>query len=219
MERIKAPSNMDIGNAVIADGHYQHYNIIKELADCYAISGQLEQAADHYKLAAELAEDKPDPHVGLGTVAIQAGMFEQAEDEFKRARRIDPSCAEAYGGLAMVYQRIRDYPAAIEMYLKCMELDTDNLVALLGLFQTSCKLGTFEKIIHYLEIYLNKHPGDTAVMFCLASLYAREDRLEDAREILLNLLALEPDKSQAVELLEQIRLSTEQSAAMEVQLA
>ena len=91
------------------------------------------------------------------------------------------------------------------MHLKCLELDADNLVALLGLFQASVRMGTFAKVIRYLEIYLDRHPGDVAVLFCLATLYARDGRLEEAREALLSVLALEPDKKEAVELLRQVR--------------
>jgi cytochrome c-type biogenesis protein CcmH/NrfG len=131
--------------------------------------------------------------------------MDQARQAFDIARKLDPACAEAYGGLAMTLQQTEDYAGAFEMYLKCLELDTDNLVALLGLFQTSCQMGTFGKIIHYLEIYLDRHPGDTSVLFCLATLYAREQRLADAQQALTTVLVLDPGKPQAVNLLAEVR--------------
>ena len=104
----------------------------------------------------------------------------------------------------MVYQQQQELPAAFQMYLKCLELDVENLVALLGLFQISMEMGTFAKIIHFLEVYLDKHPGDVSVLFCLATLYARDGRLVEARDALRNVLTLEPGKAEATDLLAQV---------------
>ena len=103
--------------------------------------------------------------------------------------------------MAIIHQNRNDYSAAFEMHLKCLELDTNNLVALLGLFQASCEMGTFAKIIHYLEVYLTGNPTDASVLFCLATLYAREGRLHDARRVTLKILAHEPEKEGAAKLL------------------
>ena len=186
----------------------QHYEVLKELADCHAALGDIHLAREYYRRAAALAPGEAAPYVGLGTIAVQTGRLAEAETAFRAALSTTPASAEAYEGLAMVAQHRKDFPAAFEMYLKCLDLDGDNLVALLGLFQTSCQMGSFAKIIHYLELYLDKHPGDTAVLFCLASLYARQGQLASARDSLLALLALEPDKNEAAELLEEVRLAS-----------
>jgi tetratricopeptide (TPR) repeat protein len=107
----------------------------------------------------------------------------------------------------MVAQQRADYKQAFDLYLKCLELDVDNLTALLGLFQTSCQMGSFAKVIHYLELYLNMHPGDTSVMFSLAALYMRDNRLEQSRKILQDILTLEPENKDAANLLEELERS------------
>ncbi|MFP4107174.1 MAG: tetratricopeptide repeat protein [Phycisphaerae bacterium] len=182
----------------------QHYRILKETADCHAALGQPERAEDFYRQAAAIQPELPDAHVGLAVLYLQTERHEESEQAFRAAVQLEPRCAEALAGLAMIHQRNGNATAAFEMYLKCLELDTDNLVALLGLFQTSCEMGSFAKIIHYLEIYLERHPGDTSVLFCLATLQAREGQLEQAHSRLLDVLALEPDKAEAIELLQQV---------------
>ena len=189
----------------VADAAGQRFDVLMELADCHAALGDLDRAHCCYRQAARLEPGRPEPHVGLGVVGVQLDRLDDAEDAFDAAARREPTCAEAYGGLAMVRQRRGDHAGAFDMHLKCLELDTDNLVALLGLFQTSCQMGTFAKIIHYLEVYLGRHPGDTSVLFCLATLYAREGHFAGARDCLLDVLALEPGKAEAEQLLDAVR--------------
>jgi len=205
MESIIEQSPPKSDHSAIKDGGKRHYQELKELGDCYAAVGDGDSARACYLEAAELVPSGPEPHVGLGTVALQAGNVHAARAAFEQALQRDDKCADAYGGLAMVFQQQQAYEEALDMYLRCLELEGDNLVALLGLFQTSCQMGTFAKVIHYLELYLNQHPGDTSVLFCLATLYAREGQLSKAGDILLNVLALEPDKTEAGQLLAEVQ--------------
>ena len=182
----------------------QHYDVLQQLGDCYASVADYHRAQEHYDKAASLAPDAPLPYVGLGVVALQQGKLDDAEIAFKVARRLDQKCAKAYGGLAMVAQQRGKFPEALELYLKCLEIDNDNLTALLGLFQTSCQMGSFARVIHYLELYLNMHSGDTAVMFCLATLYMKDSNLPQARQMLLDVLTLNPENTDAANLLEEV---------------
>jgi Flp pilus assembly protein TadD len=188
-----------------AEALTQHADVLRELGDSYAALDEPQLAEACYRQAAALAPDQAEPHVGLGIVAVQRGRLDEAEKAFEAAADRDPRCAEAYGGLAMVRQQRGEHDRAFEMYLSCLELDSDNLIALLGLFQTSCQMGTFRKVIYYLELYLDRHPGDVAVLFCLATLQAREGRLDRAEQCLLSVLALEPGKAEAEKLLGEVR--------------
>jgi len=182
----------------------QHYEVLREMGDCYTSVGDYNQAQRCYEKAASLGPDEPGPYVGLGVAALQKGQLDDAEIAFRVACRLDANCAKAYAGLAMVAQQRQDYPQAFDFYMKSLELDTDNISALLGLFQVSCEMGSFAKVIYYLEVYLQMHPGDTSVLFALAALYLKDGRTEQAKNTLLNLLALEPANRDAVNLLEEV---------------
>lgn len=186
--------------AVPSSDHRPLHEFFKELGDHYVSLGQWAQARECYVQASSLSPSHSGPYVGLGAVALEMGQIPAAIEAFERALAVEPDCADAFGGLALLYQQQENYPAALEMYLKCLQLDTDNMVALLGLFQTSCRMGTFSKITYYLEVYLYGHPDDVAVLFCLASLYAREGRYDQAQTSLRRVLALEPGKAEALEL-------------------
>jgi tetratricopeptide (TPR) repeat protein len=189
----------------------QHYEVLQELGCCYTSVGDFAQAERCYEKAALLGPDEPGPYVGLGVVALQKNLPDDAEIAFKVACRLDVNCAKAYAGLGLLAQQRADYKRAFEMYLKCLEFDTDNLTALLGLFQTSCQMGSFAKVIHYLEVYLSIHPGDTSVMFSLAALYMKDGRFERSRKILLDVLTLDPANKDAANLLEEVEYSLAQT--------
>ena len=207
---------MDITQNSVNEQHdsTQHYEVMQELGDCYASMGNGEQAQQYYEKAAVLSPDAPEPYVGLGVLALQKGTLDDAEVAFRVACRLDGRCAKACAGLGMVAQQRGDHRQAFEMYLKCLELDTDNLLALLGLFQASCQMGSFAKVTHYLEVYLDMHPGDVSVMFPLAALYMKDSRFEDSRRMLQDLLALDKNHKDAADLLEEVEHSLAQVRRM-----
>ncbi len=188
----------------------QHYEALQEMGDCYASVGNYKLAQKYYDKAAVLSPDAPDPYVGLGVVALQNNQLDDAEIAFKVACRLDAKCAKAYAGLGLAAQQRTDYKQAFEMFLKCLELDTENLIALLGLFQASCQMGSFAQITHYLDVYLNMHPGDTSVMFPLAALYMKDGRFEESKKVLLDVLTLDKNHKDAANLLEEVEHSLTQ---------
>lgn len=185
-------------------GWTQHYDVMKELGDCYLSVGDYEQAGKCYEKAATLGPDEAGPYIGMGVLSMQEGRLPDAEVAFRVARRLDPENSKAYCGLGLVCQQKEQLQEAFDFYLKCLELDNNNLTGLLGLFQTSCKMGSFAKVIYYLEVYLDMHPGDCSVMFCLAALYFKDGSTEKAREVLLDIRTLEPENKDAANLLEEV---------------
>jgi len=195
--------------------HKQRYEVLQTLGDCYTSAGKYDQAKGCYEKAATLEPDEAGPYVGLGVVDVHQNQLEDAEIAFRVACRLDAKCAKAYAGLAMVAQNKEEYKQAFDMYLKSLELDSENMTALLGLFQTSCQMGSFEKITYYLELYLKSHPGDISVMFSLAALYMKDGRLEESCETLENILALEPENTDAANLLEEVEHNIAQKKAQQ----
>ncbi|NLK41352.1 MAG: tetratricopeptide repeat protein [Planctomycetes bacterium] len=185
-------------------GWTQHYELMREMGDCYTQLGEFDQARRCYEKAAALEPDEDGPYVGTGVIALQEGRLDDAELAFRVALRLNRRCSRAWAGLAMIRQQRNALAEAFECYLKSLDLNSDNLTALLGLFQVSCQMGSFERVIDYLNIYLDKHPGDTAVMFCLATLYVKEHKPQQARQLLESVLIFEPNNDDARNLLEEV---------------
>ncbi|MCD6391885.1 MAG: tetratricopeptide repeat protein [Planctomycetes bacterium] len=189
---------------VQGSGPSQDYEVVKELGDCHAAVGQYDHAQACYDRAAALGPDEAGPYVGSGVVELQNGNLDAAETAFRVACRLDPGCSKAWCGLAMISQQRDDHAAASDLYLKSLELDKDNLTALLGLFQLSCRTGTFEKLIHHLDVYLDMHPGDISVMFCLATMHLKDGGWGKAKTILNNIVTLDGQNTDAANLLEEV---------------
>ena len=205
-------------NVVAEQSQTQRYEVLQELGDCYTSVDRYEEAQRCYEKAASLEPDESGPYVGLGVIALQRNLLDDAEIAFRVASRLEVNCAKAYAGLGMVAQEKGDLKRAFDMYLKCLELDGDNLMALLGLFQTSCQMGSFGKVIGYLEVYLEMHPGDVSVMFSLAALYMKDGRLARSREVLMDVLTLDPRNEDAAAVLEEVEhgLAQGEQVGMEV---
>ena len=67
-----------------------------------------------------------------------------------------------------------------------------------------------------LELYLKMHPADISVMYPLAALYAKDGRLAQSRNVLLDILALDSGHRDAVNLLEEVEHNLNKAAAAEV---
>ena len=204
-------------DAVVPSQRHDEYDIVQTLGNCHATVGNDAEAQHHFAQAASLEPDEPAPYVGLGVLALQNDKLEDAEVAFRVACRLNTQCSRAYAGLAMVAQRRQDLKGAFGYYLKSLELDTDNLIALLGLFQISCEMGSFSQITRYLEFYLSAHPDDTSVMFSLAALYLKDGLLDESRTVLLSILTRDPLNTDAQDLLEEVEhdlAQTEQPLAV-----
>lgn len=196
---------------------HDQYDVVQTLGNCHATVGNDAEAQHHFAQAASLEPDEPAPYVGLGVLALQNDKLDDAEVAFRVACRLNTQCSRAYAGLAMVAQRRQDLKGAFGYYLKSLELDTDNLIALLGLFQTSCEMGSFSQVTRYLELYLSAHPDDTSVMFSLAALYLKDGLLDKSRTVLLAMLTRDPHNTDAQDLLEEVEhdlAQTEQPLAV-----
>ena len=182
----------------------QHFDVCRELAECHCTLADYGKAERYYNEAAELRPDRPEPHIGLAMLYFNMDLMRDARCEFERALRLDADSSDAMTGLAGVHVNETRYDEGFDLYIKALKVDPDNLLALLGLFRTSCLMGSFAKVIYYLEHYLTLHPGDRSVLFCLATLYMKEGRLPLARRTLEGLLAAEPANAEAAALLAQI---------------
>jgi Flp pilus assembly protein TadD len=182
---------------VSAPASTMHYDVLKTLGDCCAELSQYDRARECYGQAAELGPDFPGHQVGLGVVALLEGNAEEASRVFENVIQAQPNCPEAHWGLALAHWHRQSYPQAAQEALTCLRLQPSNRQAILGLFQICRRLGDLLPAAEFVELHLQKHPGDTGLLVCLAEVQSAGGQLAPARQTLLTVLALEPGNAQA----------------------
>ena len=75
------------------------------LGKIFLEQGDLERAAEQYRLALRLRADFPNAHYWLGNILLQQGQLEQAASEYQATLRIMPSFADAHYNLAVALHR------------------------------------------------------------------------------------------------------------------
>ena len=90
------------------------------------------------------------------------------------------------------------------MYTQCLELDGDDMTALLGLLEISHRTGDLHESEYFLRQYLEHYPHDVVIMLCLASVYLQAEQFGTARQILTDVLILDADNITAVDLIEEL---------------
>jgi tetratricopeptide (TPR) repeat protein len=198
-------------------GCRQHFEISQELGSCYAQLGDYQQARACYQKAAGLEPNDPGPYIGAGTIALDEGRLGDAEMAYCAALCLDPHSSAAYAGRARIAVQQNELQQAFSLYITCIELDPDNLMALLEFYQVSNQLGSHDRVQGYLNTYLERHPGETSVMCCLAVLHMNNYQYVQAQTLMRDALALEPDNIMALGLLDKINGSLTENCTHPVQ--
>ncbi len=180
------------------------YEVLMRRADFCSASAASEYARQCYIKASALAPARDEPYVGLGIVSLQQNDLEGAQAAFETACRLDERCERGFCGMGIVYQQKGNCQKALSMYSRCLELDGDDMTALLGLLEISHQTGDLDEIKYFLRQYMARHPHDVAIMLCLASVYLQAEQFAEARQILTDVLILDADNITAVDLIEEL---------------
>ncbi len=180
------------------------YEVLMRRADFCSASAASEHARQCYIKASMLAPDRGEPYVGLGIVSLQQNDLAGAQAAFETACRLDERCEGAFCGLGIVHQQKGNCQKALSMYSRCLELDGDDMTALLGLLEISHRTGDLDEIEYFLRRYLAHYRHDVAIMLCLASVHLQAEQFVAARQILTDVLVLDADNITAVDLIEEL---------------
>jgi len=188
------------------------YHSTVRTADYQLPSADYEQASKDYAEVCRLEPLNPRPFIGLGVLALRVNDFENAQTAFETACRLDPASPKALCGLAAAHHLQARPQMAAAMYRRCLELDEDNLTALLGLLEIANDTKQFDTLPPLLRQYISRHPDDVAVRLCLAAAYLNQNLPAPAHKVLLEILTINHQNAAAsaiIEEFENIRLNTQ----------
>jgi tetratricopeptide (TPR) repeat protein len=127
---------------------------IRNLAQIYYDTGQLEESIQTYEIAIDKETDrevKADLYFNLGILYNRVGNLEEAEYNFINALDENPDDIEAVMGMAQVFENAEKWRKAEKFYRELIAIDPDNPDHYRGMSRVLLQQGEPDESLRYLE--------------------------------------------------------------------
>ncbi len=126
--------NLWLATAKTSPHSAQNHN---NLGDYYGRSGNLEKAAEEFKIAIKLLPKYADAYHNLGNTYVQMKKSSEAMKNFQKAASINPNLWQSYQNMAAIYFDRENYLKAAEMFEKAIKINpaNSNLYTNLGIIK------------------------------------------------------------------------------------
>ena len=131
------------------------------------------------------------PGVQQGYQALSTGQLAPARQQYEAVLAQDPANRDALLGLATVALREQQGAQAAALYVRLLELNPDDGVALAGL--VGLRQGDLVQSEARLKAILERTPDSGPVLFALGNVYARQRRWNEAQQQFFRAYSATPD--------------------------
>ncbi len=174
------------------------YEINKELGECYLFMGEYEKARGYYTKAVECDSANPAPYIGLAAISLGMGNMQDAYDLYCKANAVKES-DRSLSGMAMIECEQGRHEEAFSHFVRALEYNAVNMVAINGLLQVCHFLGRLAEVIAPLEAALALN-SDESIRYALAACLLSVGREDEAKQHLEALLGENPANTEAQQL-------------------
>lgn len=175
-----------------------------KLGTCYAMTGQDEQAVEHWQAAIQHDPDNPYGHSMLGWTAYLQDRAADAVESYRRADAIEPFNAQInyQWGLSLV--KLGQFPDALQHFQQVLTIDPKHAGGCQGVSQMLRGQGRPDEALRFAKraVHLTRFQNSD-MLVTLADSYADAGRFSEARDSAAQ--ALEVAQSKAPALVPQIR--------------
>ncbi|HIE04607.1 MAG TPA: tetratricopeptide repeat protein [Candidatus Latescibacteria bacterium] len=155
--------------------------------------GRYEEALPFLERALELDDEFGPTYWNYRGVIALHGDHDEAEAYFLKALDLDPELTQAYFNLGIFYQIKGDYVRALERFRQVVIREPDDFEAYTKLGECCAALGMEKEAEAFLAKALTVRPDFLDAEVGILSLYLRQNRYEEAEELLEEFLKLHPD--------------------------
>lgn len=120
----------------------------------------------------------------IGHRQYKEGLVIEAGGNFEAAIRLNPSLAEAYNGLGVIYRKSGDLDRAIEFYERAAALDSVNVYAFINLGNLYDDRGDPERAVAYYRKAIRLQPNAADAYYNLGITYERTGSQKESLEAL-----------------------------------
>ena len=165
---------------------------LKNLGNARKAAGDLQGAAEHYRMALRSAPDYVPALYNLGLILRETGPLEEAERCFRRVHELDPRDAEALIHLADVLSSRSQFAQALETCRAALRLAPDNAYLWLQLASAARALGELRVAADAYGRVIELEPDAAASRNDLGNVLQEEGRIEEAIAQYREAIRLEP---------------------------
>ena len=130
-----------------------------------------------------------------GAASTKASWWDKAMLHFNRAVEIDPTYADAYGQLGLMYYRQKDYPKAMENYNKSLQFKQNNAKVYSNMGIIFFEQGNLNKAREVYEKAISIDPRFVDARRNLGSVYAQMKQFDQAILHFKEALKYEPNNA------------------------
>ncbi|MDW8104132.1 MAG: tetratricopeptide repeat protein [Armatimonadota bacterium] len=143
----------------------------------------------------------------LGEQQLHSGNHEQAVQMLRRALSLEPNVARYHGLMALALTNLKRYLAAEHEAKMALQLDPEDLTALIALGVVYHATGRYQQALQVLEKCIEQAPQNAFLWAMLAATNLSLERYEAAEQAARHALHLDPENATALSALaESLRL-------------
>ena len=176
-----------------------HVDAHNNLGVAYDKIGLLDEAMAEYRKALNINPNYVDAHNNLGAAYYKKGLLDEAMAEYRKALNINPNFASAHNNLGAAYDKRGLLDEAMAEYRKALNINpkiADYHYNLANMLFASDKVK--EAIIEYKKA-VSLNPLDSDFYRNLGIAYIGTGKISKAKEILIDLKKMNPDKAKELE--------------------
>ena len=162
-------------------------------------------AEEHLRRAVKWDPNSAPLRHELAIVLSQQGRARDAVAELETACKLEPRDAEYRFKLALAYHETGDLPRTIATLEAAVQLDPRHARAWYNLGLARSAAGDPQTALEALIRAESAAPGDAAIPYARATILARLNRIDEARQAARRALELQPGQRDAEELLRSLR--------------
>lgn len=119
---------------------------------------KLDEADDNLSILYDLEPSNPEIYLHKANIFSKRDQHNAAIDLLKSAAEILEDASEVYAPIAMEYMFLENYDQAKHYYIKCLDIDDDDISALYNIIYCFDFLEQPEEAISFLNTYLDNNP-------------------------------------------------------------
>lgn len=174
------------------------------LSQCYAMQENNKKA--YTTIIEGLKRDEYDKSLYLfaGKMALKNGFFDETEQHLREAIALDPEYMEATITLmSLFFSQHRD-KEVVELFEELENNDFDWSTLYPFVAQSYANIEQFERAYEFYRLAYNENKEDTSLLEKYVYFLLEEGKRQEAKEVLQQLLLLQPTETHWIELLESL---------------